>query len=196
MEAPRLSSYRQSLVTAFEIFAFMCILKIYFTFGFSSFTLQTVLLTALIVTGVAIILGLVSADYIYQREIKKYREQQALRYLISEIQKHCHIIKAIDIKDQLEDAGNKPIAPENRQKVVEALQLTRADLIRALKTEKILRTNKDFILQHPDTFTSNLAAVKALQITEQASEWGQLLNQTLEVAVEVKEEMRKLQAGN
>ncbi len=125
-----------------------------------------------------------------------HRKLANLRKLFLEVENYNQVLKAIDIKDQLEDAGNQGINLKDRARVLEALKLTREDLIRALKTEKIFRDNKDFIDQNPAIFTSNLASVRALQISDKASEWSHLLNQTLQVAVEVQEEMQRFQNHN
>lgn len=81
----------------------------------------------------------------------------------------------------------------NREKTLEALELTRVDLVRTLKTERILRENKDIINMQPELFENNLIALRALQVNQQATESGQLLNEALQVAVGVQEEMKKLQ---
>ena len=46
----------------------------------------------------------------------------------------------VNLADQLVEAGN-PIKLNDRGTVIDALRITRAGLVRALKTEKILREN-------------------------------------------------------
>jgi len=99
------------------------------------------------------------------------------------------VIKDINIIDELEAVGNS-VSVSDRIKVIEALSLTSKDLVPALKTERILRENKDF---NPELFAVDLTALRALQVSEQASEYGRLFNETLQIAVDVQEEMRKLQ---
>lgn len=192
MQAPRLSAYRQVAVSiSLVFFGFLGVIC------FWSIAINPVLAAFVILLAVGIsILLMQIANSFYRKALHHYNSMEPLRELIIEIQKHKDVIKAIDIRDQLEDAGNKAIASENRQRVVEALRLTRADLIRALKTEKILRINQAFIAQNPDMFAGNLAAVRALQLNDQAGDWAKLLNQTLQIAVEVQEEMYKLQDRN
>jgi hypothetical protein len=103
------------------------------------------------------------------------------------------VIKAIDINDQIEDAGNLGVGIQEREKVLAALELTRNDLIRALKTERILRENKSFIITNSDLFANNLAALASMQITEEATEHGKLLNEALQISLDVQLEMKKLQ---
>ena len=80
-----------------------------------------------------------------------------------------------------------------REKVIAALKLTRNDLIRALKTERILRENQNFILRNTELFTNNLATLTAMQVTEEATEHGRLLNEALQIALDVQLEMKRLQ---
>lgn len=126
-------------------------------------------------------------------KLKAYRDLETLRKLALEVCKYNDVVRMIDVKDQLEEAGNSISSFEDRGRVVQALQLARVDFIRALKTERILRENKDLIAQNPAAFESNLTTIQALQINNQGTEWGQVLNQALVVVVEVHNEMRKLQ---
>lgn len=114
--------------------------------------------------------------------------------LNKEVEKFNRVIKAIHINDQLENAGNSGATLENREKVIEALQLLRDDLVRALKTERILRQNKKFFIESPTLFADNLAALVAVQVSNQATEQGRLLKEALEIGIAVKEEMNKLQS--
>jgi hypothetical protein len=103
------------------------------------------------------------------------------------------VIRAVNINDQLEEAGNPGVGLSDREKVIQALSVMKSDLERALKTERILRENKKFIAKHPQLFTTNLTALTALQLSDKASEYGRVLDQALQIAVGVQEEMRKLQ---
>ena len=118
---------------------------------------------------------------------------QSVRRLVKEVDRYNAVIKAVDINDQLEEAGNQGVGLSNREKVIQALGMMKTDLVRVLKTERILRENKTFIAKHPQLFTTNLTVLTALQVSDQASEYGRVLDQALEIAVGVQEEMRKLQ---
>ncbi len=113
--------------------------------------------------------------------------------LLIDVDRYNAVIKAIDINDQIEAAGNLGVTIKERSKVIEALQLTKADLIRALKTERILRENRKFIISNSELFMNNLATLTAMQVPEQASEHGKLLNEALQIALDVQHEMRRLQ---
>ncbi|WP_445627027.1 hypothetical protein [Nostoc sp. DSM 114167] len=113
-----------------------------------------------------------------------------LSKIAEEVQKYNQLVQNITVIEQLQEIGHR-VCLDDREKVIEAFQLTRDELIRALKTERILRENPDF---NPEKFAINLSMIKTLQIREQASEYGQLLNEALQVAVSVQEEMIKLQS--
>ncbi|WP_414551497.1 hypothetical protein [Anabaena sp. CCY 0017] len=117
----------------------------------------------------------------------------SLEILLSDVDRYNAVIKAIDINDQIEAAGNPGVVIEERERVIAALKLTRTDLIRALKTERILRENKNFILRNTELFANNLATLTAMQVTEEASEHGRLLNEALQIALDVQIEMKRLQ---
>ncbi|BAZ66713.1 MAG: hypothetical protein KME28_25450 [Pelatocladus maniniholoensis HA4357-MV3] len=117
----------------------------------------------------------------------------SLQMLLMDVDKYNSVIKAIDINDQIEAVGNVGVTIKERSKVIEALQLTKSDLIRALKTERILRENRHFIISNSELFMNNLAALTAMQVPEQASEHGRLLNEALQIALDVQHEMKRLQ---
>ncbi|MBD2417436.1 hypothetical protein H6G54_06890 [Anabaena cylindrica FACHB-243] len=130
--------------------------------------------------------------WINKREFVKNHMTNSLQILINDVKRYNDVIKVININDQIEEAGNPEVAIKQREKVIEALKLTRSDLIRALKTEKILRENKNFILNNSDLFANNLATLTSMQVTEQASEHGRLLNEALQIALDVQYEMKRL----
>ncbi|NET00970.1 MAG: hypothetical protein F6K62_20525 [Sphaerospermopsis sp. SIO1G2] len=117
----------------------------------------------------------------------------SLQVLLNDVKRYNAIIQAIEINDQIEAAGNPEVAIQNRSRVIEALNITRLDLVRALKTERILRENKNFILGNSDLFSQNLATLTSMQVTEQATEHGRILNEALQIALDVQYEMGRLQ---
>ncbi len=118
----------------------------------------------------------------------------SLKILLSDVERYNNVIKAIYINDEIEAAGNVDVSIKERHKVLDALSLTRADLIRALKTERILRENKNFIIGNSELFANNLPTLSALQVSEQATEHGRLLNEALQIALDVQLEMKRLQS--
>lgn len=124
----------------------------------------------------------------------KQNMNNSLQILLNDVNRYNAVIKAIDINDQIEEAGNPEVVIKERESVIEALKLTKADLVRALRTERILRENKNFILSNTELFVNNLATLTAMQVHEQATEHGRLLNEALQIALDVQYEMKKLQS--
>lgn len=144
---------------------------------------------------ISIILSSLITILIYLKRRRTFADQgipKTIIPLLEEVSKYNKLAKILEVQNQLEAAGNPGIL-SNREKTIEVLELTRADLVRALKTERILRENKDIINMQPELFENNLIALRTLQVSEQATESGHLLNEALQVAVGVQEEMKKLQ---
>ncbi|MBF2067947.1 MAG: hypothetical protein IGS39_26550 [Calothrix sp. C42_A2020_038] len=129
-----------------------------------------------------------------KNKIAQANMTHSLQILLSDVERYNNVIKAIYINDQIEAAGNTEVSIKERNKVLDALSLTRADLVRAIKTERILRENKNFIIGNSDLFANNLPTLSALQVSEQATEHGRLLNEALKIALDVQLEMKRLQS--
>lgn len=139
------------------------------------------------------IVGLIFED---AWKIRCSHQHKHLINLFDDVDRYNGIIKAIAINDQIEDAGNSQVKIGDRSKVIQALQLIRDDLVRALKTERILRQNKQFVATNSELFATNLKTLSALQISDRASEQSRLLNEALQIALGVQAEMNKLQDQN
>ncbi len=126
-------------------------------------------------------------------KIVKLNMTNSLQILLNDVERYNTVIKAININDQIEEAGNPEVLIKERASVIEALKLTKSDLVRALKTERILRENKSFILSNTELFVNNLATLTVMQVNEQATEHGRLLNEALQIALDVQYEMKRLQ---
>ncbi|MBD2203553.1 hypothetical protein H6G33_29755 [Calothrix sp. FACHB-1219] len=125
---------------------------------------------------------------------RKFTCPQGLTILLDEVDKYHAVIHAIDINDQLATSGNSQSSIDDRDRVISALQLIREDLVRALKTERILRDNKKLLANNQELFVNNLANLQALQQSNQAGEYAQFLNQSLQIALDVQAEINKLQS--
>lgn len=55
-----------------------------------------------------------------------------------------------------------------------------------------MRDNKKLLANNQDVVVNNLANLQTLQVSSQAGEYGQLLNQSLQIALDVQAEIRKL----
>ncbi|MEG5159428.1 hypothetical protein QUB37_03125 [Microcoleus sp. AT3-A2] len=128
----------------------------------------------------------------------KAKPLATLAGLLDEVEKYHEVIQALDIIDRLTDAGNLQANLINRGDAIEALTITRESLVCALKTERILRENQQFIGRRYELFAnieSNLAALMAVDVSDRATEYGRLLNEALEIGMSVHKEVRKLQNG-
>lgn len=133
--------------------------------------------------------GLIPIAYLIKWRL--FREHQ--KNLLKEIDNFNAVLKAIDINDQLEAAGNQGVSLTEREKAIAALKTTRTNLICALKTERILRKNKEFIARNTGLLESNLAAIQALQASHEAREYARQLDEALKIAQDVQVEIRKLE---
>jgi hypothetical protein len=124
-----------------------------------------------------------------QRTNPKNQIPQVVIQLFAEVDKCNKAIRDIDIFDQLKDAGN-PIKLASREAAIAALRMTRNDIIRALKTERILREHPDF---HPDRFDIDLNAFHAVQMRDLAQEYAHVFDTTMQIAIDVQAAMPELQ---
>jgi membrane glycosyltransferase len=118
-----------------------------------------------------------------------------LSMLLDEVDKYHAVIKATDINDQRATDENDESIINDRQKVIAALQLVREDLVQALKTERLLRDNRKLLANNQqDLFASNVETLGAmsLQPSSQTTEYAQIENQLLQIAVNVQAQIRKL----
>lgn len=113
---------------------------------------------------------------------------QTVFRLLTEVDKCNKVIRDINIFDQLQDAGNA-IKLESRESAIAAIRITRNDIVRALKTERILRENPDF---HPDRFAIDLNAFEAIHINDRAQEYGRIFDTTMQIAIDVQKAMAEL----
>jgi hypothetical protein len=120
----------------------------------------------------------------------KYRN---LIRILEDVDRYHAIIKAIALHDQLEAIGNPQIQLHHRDQVMAALQLIREDLVRAMKTERILRKNRKFVADHHHLFVTNLNALIGLQISDRSTEHGRLLNEALQIASHIQAELKQFQ---
>ena len=131
-------------------------------------------------------------DKKWQKPRNSYRKSgipKVIIRLFTEADKCNKTIHDIDIFDQLQDAGN-PIKLESRESAIAALRMTRNDIVRALKTERILREHPEF---HPDRFEIDLTAFESIQMRDRAKEYGRIFDDTLQIAIDVQSVMYELQ---
>ena len=119
---------------------------------------------------------------------------KTLLHLLNEVDKYNEVIQAVDILDRLEAVGNSQVSFINRNETLEALRITRDSLVSGLMTEKILRETRSSRSRRYDLLTNienNLANLRTLEVNNQANEYGQLLNEALEISLSVHQEVKK-----
>jgi len=110
-------------------------------------------------------------------------------------ERYNEIIEAVRIMDELGAVNQLAVELLDRDEVLRALNATRESLICALMTERILRKHKRFIARRQALFAqieTNLATVQTLQVNSEADEYGQLLNDALQIAMNVRQEVDRL----
>lgn len=114
--------------------------------------------------------------------------------LYEAVERFNKIVRSLIVSDQLQQVGNPGLPTPVRRNLLQALQLVRQDLVRALKTERILRENQDVVdallLGQADLFADNLASLQALQLENQAAEVGQYLTSAVQIALEVRDRLQ------
>lgn len=124
----------------------------------------------------------------------KVKQIKALLHLVDEVDKYNEVIQAVAILDKLEAVGIQ-VNLINRNEVIEALNVTRDSLVCGLRTEKILRENRGLLARRYDLFDNienNLTTLRTLEVNNQANEYGQLLNNALQIGMSVHKEVQKL----
>lgn len=155
--------------------------------GDSRSTVQFLVVTL----SVSIVLFALWNGYIWQQG----KPLKTLAHLLDEVDKHNEIVEAVHIMDELGAVNASTVQLIDREEVLRALTATRESLVCALMTEKILRKHKRFIARRQELFAqieTNLATLQTLQVDNEANEYGQLLNDALQIAMSVRQEVNRL----
>ncbi len=116
-----------------------------------------------------------------------------LSHLLDEIDRFNEMVVAVEILEEL-GSTTQPLTLENRHDVIEALHLTRENLVYGLSTERIMRRHQRFMARRQEMFSSierNLVTLHLLDVSNEASEYGQLLNEAIMIGISVREELAK-----
>lgn len=175
-----------------EVLGLMMIGLLGFGLGYQGLTSLHLLSPSWIIWAIAIA-SLLGLALLTQTVRVWQNSSSALVRLMEDVDRYNAVIRAIDINDQIEAAGNPDVALSDRNQVIATLWTTRTDLARALKTERILRENHPFIVRNTDLFTHNLTSLTVLQVNDQVQQQGRFLNEALAIAIDVQQEMRALQ---
>lgn len=118
---------------------------------------------------------------------------KALAHLLDQVDRFNDMIQAVQIMDELAAVGNDQLV--DRADLLQALNATRESLINGLMTERILRRHQPFMAQRQMLFAhieTSLATLQHLQINSQATEYGQLLNEALQIGLSVRRAVEHL----
>lgn len=130
---------------------------------------------------------------------KQARQIKPLARLLDEVDKYNNVIQAVELIDKLESAGNLTTQFSDlstRQEVVEILTVTKQSLISALKVERLIRRHQRFVEGRYELLVNlenNLNTLMSFDPSQQTSEYGHLLSESLQIGMSVNKEMRKLQ---
>ncbi len=150
----------------------------------TQFLLQTI--------GLSVVLTLV-VNFGVWLKLKPLRN---VLYLMNEAEKYNNAVKAVEILEQFKKTGNVQENLVNREDAIQVLQLTRESLVSAFQTERILREHQDFMDHRYELFAhleNNLTTLMTFNVSNQANEYGQLLNEALQIGMSVHREIQKLQ---
>ncbi|MGC9524730.1 MAG: hypothetical protein ACP5D7_04235 [Limnospira sp.] len=122
------------------------------------------------------------------------RRHQTAIAIWQQVERYNAIVKAIDLFDRLEQAGNPDAALADRKQIIDALKLIREELVRALKTESLLRKNRRFLAESGDLFPPELSdwAAPPWGDFPEDTPRGRLLAEAWKVAVAVETQLKPL----
>ncbi len=123
---------------------------------------------------------------------RESRRLLTLSHLLDEIDRFNEMVSAVEILEELSVARNSQLSLENREEVVEALHLTRESLVCGLMTERVMRKHQQFMARRQEMFSSierNLATLQRLQVSDEASDYGRLLNEAIQIGTIVHKEL-------
>lgn len=130
---------------------------------------------------------------------KQAKQLKSLVRLLDEVDNYNGAIKALTLIDELESVGHSTTQLNRfnaREEVVEVLKVTKESLISALRVERILRKHENSIESRYELLANlgnNLNTLMSFDMSDRASEYGRLLNDSLQIGLSVHKEMRKLQ---
>ncbi|MGF1487982.1 MAG: hypothetical protein ACFBSE_12915 [Prochloraceae cyanobacterium] len=133
--------------------------------------------------------------FLYKRQIQDLMvdpKLKTLRDLLDEIAKYNEVVKNLfanlNAIDNFQEAGAK-VNLNNRSEILATTIYMRDDLVRALKIERIFRTNSRV---NPESISIDFTPNKALQTIERANQYGKELNQLLDISLAVQKEIKSL----
>lgn len=127
--------------------------------------------------------------------IIKAKTLKTLMRLLDEIDNFHDLLQTVVVLERLEKVANSSTNVLNNNDVLEALELIRSSLISGLMAETILRQNRRLLARRNDLLASienNLGTLQTLAIQQQATEYGEVLTEALQISLSVHQEIQKL----
>ena len=127
--------------------------------------------------------------------VYRWREGErllTLSHLLDEIDRFNEMVSAVEILEELGANKGSRLNLENREEVLEALHLTRESLVCGLMTERVLRKHQQFMTRRQEMFSSierNLATLQQLKVSDEANDYGRLLNEAIQIGTSVHREL-------
>ena len=124
------------------------------------------------------------------------RQYQVLDRILTDVVRYNEVIQAIKIFQELQSAQPAEVNLDEQKQVIQALTMTRESLLCAIMTDRILRKNQRFLARRQELFDNieqNLATLQALPIQNHAEDYGQFLNEAIDIALSVRQEMGAIQ---
>jgi hypothetical protein len=140
-------------------------------------------------TIVAVLASTAVAAYAIARKLRQRRREtlgyDVLGKLRDAIRRYNGLVRALDVRDRLARAQGKSIDPAELAPVLSVLATTRANLVRAITVQRILRENKDVLDRAGGNRFEDLVPVEALRIEGEAEQYGDVVGETVELAADV-----------
>lgn len=125
--------------------------------------------------------------------INQAKHWKSVAKLLHQVDKYNRVVKSLVMLNQLSCTDNFPsnnTLEENR--VLQALHVTKNSLLQAIKLE-IIRT-KQGVVARPDelivTLEDNLASLVSGELEPPTNQYGYLLDEALQIAISVEEQLR------
>ncbi len=113
--------------------------------------------------------------------------------LFEDVDRYNAIVQTVRLHDELEQAGNSHLKINQREDVITALKIIRGDLVRGLKTDKIIRTNHQLISEHQELLETDFHSLTHLKNRDRNTQESRLLHHSLQLATEVQQQLKQLQ---
>jgi hypothetical protein len=128
---------------------------------------------------------------------QKAKQFQSLTHLLGEIEKYNRVVHSVTLVDRLNSLQSSESQPtENRLETFNLLQTIRHSLIAALKVERLMREQTQWIASRYEllaTLESDLDILMEFTARQDEKDNSQLFNEALQIGLNVHKEIQKFQ---